>query len=87
MPNTSEGDPATGVQPDPLTGFDLPMIRTEAAIVRALDAVDDISRQPLGGLDPVEHAVRAARLSLVEALRRCGRGESTGGPMSSPPWK
>ena len=80
MPNTTEGDPATGAQADPLAGIDVPRIRVEGAIVEALDALDKVSQRA----DTLDHershgvgqAVHAARLSVVEALRRCGREES-----------
>ena len=63
----------------PLAGLDIPRIRVEGAIVEALNALDKVS-QRADALDDershaVELAVHGARLSLVEALRRCGRNE------------
>jgi hypothetical protein len=62
---------------DPFEGIDVPRIRVEGAIVdvlRALDVVgartaelDDTRR------DAVAQATHAARLSMIQALRRCGR--------------
>lgn len=77
MPNTTEGHPVTGTQPDSLAGIDVPRIRVEGSIVEALDALDKVS-QRADALDPershaVSQAIHAARLSVVEALRRCGR--------------
>ena len=66
--------------PDPLAGIDVPRIRVEGAVVEALDALDKVS-QRADALDiargrAVAQAIHAARLSLVEALRRCGRDET-----------
>ena len=63
----------------PLAAIDVPRIRVEGAIVEALDALDKVS-QRADALDAershaVAHAIHAARLSLIEALRRCGRDE------------
>jgi hypothetical protein len=60
-----------------LAGLDIPRIRVEGAICDALAALDKVS-QRADALDPelshaVGQAVHGARLSLVEALRRCGR--------------
>jgi hypothetical protein len=79
MPDTTQGEPTTGTQPDPLAGIDVPRIRVEGAIVEALDALDKVS-QRADSLDhqrshAVGQAVHAARVSVVEALRRCGRAE------------
>jgi hypothetical protein len=65
---------------DPLAGIDVPRIRVEGAVVEALDALDKVS-QRADTLDvdrghAVAQAIHAARLSLVEALRRCGRDET-----------
>jgi hypothetical protein len=62
---------------DPFEDIDVPRIRVEGAIVetlRALDVVGDRTAE----LDDarraaVDQAAHAARLSMIEALRRCGR--------------
>jgi hypothetical protein len=64
---------------DPLAGLDIPRIRVEGAICEALAQLDKVS-QRADVLDDerrhaVELAIHGARLSLVEALRRCGRTE------------
>jgi hypothetical protein len=66
--------------PDPLAGVDATRIRAECSIVDALESLESVSGR-FDGLDPgrregVALAVHAARRSLVEALRRCGREES-----------
>ena len=60
-----------------LAGIDVARIRVEGAIVDALDALDKVSVRA-DQLDQerghgVAQAVHAARVSMVEALRRCGR--------------
>jgi hypothetical protein len=60
-----------------LAGIDVARIRVEGAIVDALDALDKVSVRA-DQLDQarshgVAQAVHAARLSMLEALRRCGR--------------
>jgi hypothetical protein len=63
--------------PDPLAGVDVPRIRVEGAIVEALRALDVVGeRTPALGDErahAVDQAVHAARLSMIEALRRCAR--------------
>ena len=73
-------EPRDRLGADPLAAIDVPRIRVEGAIVEALDALDKVSQRA----DTLDHershgvgqAVHAARLSVVEALRRCGREES-----------
>jgi hypothetical protein len=62
---------------DPLAGIDVARIRVEGAICAALSQLDVVSRRAelLGDerAQAVELAIHGARLSPVEALRRCGR--------------
>lgn len=62
---------------DPFEGIDVPRIRVEGAIVEALRALDVVGERTAGlddtRRDAVEQAAHAARLSMIEALRRCGR--------------
>jgi hypothetical protein len=62
---------------DWLAGLDVPRIRVEGATCDALAALDTVSQRAdaleLERSHAVGQAVHGARLSLVEALRRCGR--------------
>jgi hypothetical protein len=63
---------------DALAGIDVPRIRVEGAIVEVLRALDVLGDRT-GDLDDdrqeaVDQAAHAARHSMIEALRRCGRG-------------
>lgn len=62
-----------------LAGIDVPRIRVEGAIVEALRALDVVGeRTPALGDErahAVDRATHAARLSMVEALRRCARAD------------
>jgi hypothetical protein len=65
---------------DHLAEIDTAKIRTECSIVDALESLETVSGR-VDDLDPARRegvalAVHAARRSLVEALRRCGREES-----------
>ena len=78
MPNVSKATRRPGR--NPTVGRDRrARLRVEGAIVQALDAPDKVS-QRAAALDPershaVGQAVHAARVSVVEALRRRGREE------------
>jgi hypothetical protein len=62
---------------DPFEGIDVPRIRVEGAIVETLRALALVGErtEALGDerTHAVDQAVHAARLSMIEALRRCGR--------------
>ena len=62
---------------DLLAGIDVPRIRVEGAIVEVLRALDVVGERTAALGDErrqaVDQAAHAARLSMVEALRRCGR--------------
>jgi hypothetical protein len=64
---------------DPFEGIDVSRIRVEGAIVEVLRALDVVGeRTPALGderAQAVDLATHAARLSMVEALRRCGRAD------------
>jgi hypothetical protein len=73
--------PNPNLPADPFEGLDLPLARLYAATVGALTALDAVFDQlddPEGFDDEargtaVREAASAARLSLIEALRRMGR--------------
>jgi hypothetical protein len=60
---------------DPFEGIDVSRIRVEGAIVEVLRALDVVSeRTPALGNErthAVDQAAHAARVSMIEALRRC----------------
>jgi hypothetical protein len=68
-----------GDEADYWAGIDVARIRVEGAIVEVLRALDVLGeRTEALGNEPthaVDQAAHAARLSMVEALRRCARAE------------
>jgi hypothetical protein len=64
---------------DYLAGIDVDRIRVEGAIVEVLRALDVVSERTAALGDERTHAVdqaaHAARVSMVEALRRCARAD------------
>jgi hypothetical protein len=64
-----------GDQADYWAGIDVARIRLEAAIVEVLRALDVVGERTEALGDDCNHAVHqaahAARLSMIEALRRC----------------
>jgi len=67
-----------------LAGIDVARIRVEGAIVEVLRALDVVGErtETLGDdrTRAVDQATHAARVSMVEALRRCARSD----PLDSP---
>ena len=68
-----------GDEANHLAGIDVARIRVEGAIVEVLRALDMVGErtEALGNerTHAVDQATHAARLSMIEALRRCARAD------------